>query len=54
MSGDYQCDRESNHQGEHECVAPEYTTKRTIEARVAVLEEQVASIQMSMPRGVPR
>jgi hypothetical protein len=52
QSGPYQCERGAGHSGECEAQAPEYAT--TLEKRIAVLEEQMRSVQMAMPRGIPR
>jgi hypothetical protein len=66
-SGPYRCEREAGHAGECACSAREYNERRHIEhlstlanivdkldKRVHVLEQQVASLQMSAPRGIPK
>lgn len=52
-SGPFRCTTgDAGHEGPCETQAPEYAT--ALDKRVRVLEEQVRSLQMSMPRGIPR
>ncbi len=55
--GSFQCDRELDSEGKHdgECETnPPASGPLTTEARLRVLEQQVASLQLAMPRGIPR
>ena len=65
-SGAYRCEREAGHVPPCETQAAEYKPAATVEnvanlvavvdiliTRVLVLEAQVASLQMAMPRGIP-
>ncbi len=53
QNGPSRCERgEVGHDGPCEARAPE-VKRRTLEQRVSILEQQVASLQMAMPRGIP-
>lgn len=55
-SGPYRCAKAEGHAGECECYARAYDPRARVvalERRVRVLEEQVASLQMAAPRGIP-
>jgi hypothetical protein len=52
-SGPHRCERPAGHAPPCETSAPEYATRqRTTEERIAILEAQVQSLQMSAPKGI--
>ena len=54
-SGHYQCSKAVGHAGDCETDSPAYADTipaPSLEARVAVLEAQVRSLQLAAPRGI--